>query len=57
MTANFITSDKILKTRMEGKTMYLVFNEFYELITETTSRKEAECIARKSAGYIEYIPA
>ena len=37
--------------------VYLVFNEFYELITETTSKKEAERIAKKSAGYIEYIPA
>ena len=33
--------------------IYLVFNEFYELITEATSATEAEKLARKYAGYIE----
>lgn len=34
-------------------TIYLIYNEFYELITETTNRREAEKLARKYAGYIE----
>ena len=35
--------------------IYLVFNEFYELITETTNKKEAEKTARRVAGYIEEV--
>ena len=37
--------------------MYLIFNEFYELIAETTDRRKAEKIARKFAGYIEEVAA
>ena len=35
--------------------VYLVFNEFYQLITETANRREAEKLARKYAGYIEEV--
>ena len=38
-------------------TVYLIFNEFYEFIEETTDRRKAEKIARKVAGYIEEVAA
>lgn len=38
-------------------TVFLIFDEFYNFIQETTNRRQAEKLARKYAGYIEEVAA